>query len=197
MPAVSGTEPPGVPLRPMGGAVPDVDRRSGALRSELAPLRQSVETSKTTPGDAEGVLQRAAAEFRILPDSSDDAFRWGFLGAWGRAGPQGASHSFISVHTTTIDSFLETRSEVAKFAAVFADPATLRICRCVFRHGGRVAKQEIASSCDLDDDAFVRAVRPLLEWHFVEWKGDWVEACSQGVNCAITLTSMAIEGYKQ
>ncbi len=171
----------------------------GSLRSEISALRKIVEARKSVPGGPEGAIERAGAEYRILPGGSEDAFRWGFLGAWGKASPEGASHLSMSIHTTTIDSFFATRSEeeVAEFAGVFANPDTLRICSCVFRNGGRVGKQALTTSCELDDDAFLRAVTPLLEWHLVEWKGDWVEACGQGVNYAITLTGMAIEGYKQ
>ncbi len=170
-----------------------------SMRAELSALHQSVEANKAVRGGAEGAIERAVAEYRMLPDSSEDAFRWGFLGAWGKLGSQGAQHACMSIHTTTIDSFLSTRSEeeVARFAGVFANPDTLRICGCVFRRGGKVSRQDIADDCDLDDGAFLSAMGPLLEWRLVEWKGDWLETCGQGVNYAITLTGMAMEGYKQ
>lgn len=169
------------------------------MRSELSAVRKSVEVEKASGGGAEGAIDRAVAEYRILPDRSEDAFRWGFIGAWGEAGARGAQHACMSINTATIDWFLSARSEeeVARFAGVFTDPNTVRICRCVFRRGGKVSKQDIADDCELDEDAFLRAMRPLLEWHLVEWKGDWLEACGQGVNFAMTITGMAIEGYKQ
>jgi hypothetical protein len=170
-----------------------------ALRTELAELRREVGANRTPNTEAEGSLQRAYAEYRKLPDRSEEAFRWGFLGAWGSSTDQGAQRACMSVNTTTIESFLSRRNEeeVAQFAAVFTNAATLRICRCVFRHGGRARKQDITGDCGLDDEALLRAMKPLLEWHLVEWNGDWLEACGQGVNYAITLTGMAIEAYKQ
>ena len=164
---------------------------------EIGKQLSAIQNQKTPAERAgpSGSVERAAAEFRHLPNSSEAAFRWGFLGAWGMdTGPQGAQHACTSVHTTTLDSFLSARTpeEVAAFAGIFTQPETVRLCMCVFQHGGKIDKKALTEACELDDDSFLQAIKPLLEWHLVEWKGERVESCRQGVNFAITLTGLSL-----
>ena len=148
---------------------------------------------------ADDSLDRAISEYRQLPATNDRCFRWGFMGAWGKRTDQGVQHACMSINTTTLEGFLSTRTqeEVAEFAAIFTDPNALRICGCVFRHGGQASEQHLRDERDLDLGALNRTLQPLVSWHLVEWQGDMLVARGQGVNYAMTLTGMAIEGHKQ
>jgi hypothetical protein len=159
----------------------------GSLREELTAIRELLEREHS--------LDKAVQEYRVLSSSVEKPIRWGFIGAWGKGG----SSCAISVHTTAEDGFFDSPDAgdegVAAFAAAFTDPNTIRICKHVFREGGR-SREEIKKACNLSDEELDAAVKPMIEWYFAEWKDGKLETSGpglngQGVNYAVTLISMA------
>lgn len=169
-----------------------------SLRRELSEIRQLLEQSHSTSDQAIG-LERAVEEYRRLPSDDENAIRWGFIGAWGRGGTKGAQHAAYSIQTTSIGLFLDStpNEEIVAFAKVFTNPNTIEICKCLFRNSRKVEKEALKRGCNLNEEELAAALRPLLEWRFVEWKEEQLEAISQGVNFALTLIEMAKEGIKQ
>jgi hypothetical protein len=172
-----------------------------SLRRELSEIRQLLEQSHSTSDQAIGSLERAVEEYRRLPSDDEDAIRWGFIGAWGRGGTKGAQHASYSIQTTSIGLFLDStpNEEIVAFAKVFTNPNTIELCKYLFRNRnkGKVEKEMLKRECNLSEEELAAAIRPLLEWRFVEWKEEQLEAISQGVNFALTLIEMAKEGIKQ
>ena len=169
-----------------------------SMRQELGAFREILEHSPTPGKTHTGAIERAAGEFRKLPEDSEDALRWGFIGAWGKGGAQGARHAAYSINTTSIDAFLDdtTDEDISAFTAVFLHPHTIRICKHLFRRGEGATREEIENGCNLNEEEFAEAVKPLLEWHFVEWKEKRLESNGQGINFALTLIGMTKEGIK-
>jgi hypothetical protein len=169
-----------------------------SMRRELGTFRELLERPPAPEKMQTGAIERATDEFRKLPDNSEDALRWGFIGAWGKGGAQGAQHAAYSINTTSIDAFLDDTADedASAFAAIFQNPHTIGICKHLFRCGGGATLGEIETGCDLSEEEFAEAIKPLLEWHFVEWKEKRLEANGQGVNFALTLIGMTKEGIK-
>lgn len=169
------------------------------LREEVMTIRQLLEES--TGDRAIGSLERAVEEYRRLPSDDENAIRWGFIGAWGRGGAKGAQHAAYSIQTISIDAFLDSTpsEEIAAFAKVFTNPNTIEICKYLFRirNKGKVEKETLKRGCNLNEEELAAALKPLLEWRFVEWKEEQLETVSQGVNFALTLIEMANVGIKQ
>jgi len=169
-----------------------------SMRQELGSFRKLIEHSPPPGATHTGAIERAANEFRKLPDDSEEALRWGFIGAWGKGGAQGAQHAAYSINTTSLDAFLDdtTDEDISAFTTVFLNPHTIRICKHLFRCGGGATQQELERSCNLNAEKLAEAAKPLLDWHFVEWKGERLKANGQGVNFALTLIGMTKEGIK-
>jgi hypothetical protein len=159
----------------------------GSLREEITAIRQLMEREHS--------LDKAVKEYRVLSSSVEKPIRWGFIGAWGKGG----SSCAISVHSTTEDDYFDSPDAgdegVAAFASAFADLNTIKICKHIFREGGR-SREEIKKACNLSDEELDAAVKPMIEWYFAEWKDGKLETSGpglngQGVNYAVTLISMA------
>ncbi len=104
----------------------------------------------------------------------------------------------MSIHTSSQEDYFDdpdaSDDNVAAFAAAFADPNTIKICKYLFRGGGR-SREEIKEKCDLSDEELDAAVEPLLEWYYAEWRDGKLETSGpglngQGVNYAVTLVGM-------
>lgn len=159
----------------------------GSLREELAAIRQLLEREHS--------LDKAIQEYRCLSSSMENPIRWGFIGAWGKGGSELA----ISVHTSSQEEYFDSPDasdeNVAAFAAAFTDPNTIRICKHIFRGGGR-SREEIKEACNISDEELDAAVKPLLEWYFARWNDGKLKTSGpglngQGVNYVVTLVSMA------
>lgn len=167
----------------------DVDegvmRSIGSLRNELSEIRELLHRGHS--------LERAVEEYRYLPLDVENAFRWGFIGAW-RKGLAATVH----IHTTSEDDFFDdpdcVPENVAALAAAFTNPHTIAVCTHLFRSGENT-REALRSTCGLSDTELDAAVEPLVEWHFARWTDDRLEHSEpelngQGVNYAITLIAM-------
>ena len=179
----------------------------GSLREELVTIRQLLERTDAAEVSPTSTLQRAAQEYRRLPSGDRNAIRWGFMGAWGAAGSQGAAHLGYSIMTTTQEDFFDTPrasdENVAAFAAAFTNPNTIGICKYLFRNDypyrndKKATRAEIKQGCNLNDEELDAALKPLLEWSLVEWKDDKLEIGPHGVNWAVTLIGMTKQASYQ
>lgn len=153
-----------------------------SLREELSAIRQLMEREHS--------LDNAMREYNYLPSNKNNLIRWGFMGAWG----SGGSNHAHSVITTPMDEYFDNppaRDEnVAAFAAAFTNPSTIKICKYLFRGRGR-SREEIKEECKLSDAELDDAVKPLLEWRFVEWENERLENIDHGLHYVVTLVGMA------
>ena len=134
-------------------------------------------------------LDRAIEEFCFLPTDIENPIRWGFIGAWEADNP----NCVVSVLTTSEDDFFNPSASdenVAVFAAVFTNPNTIKVCKYLFRNKEH-SRENIKTGCNLSDEELDVAVKPLLEWFFVEWKDGKLESVGHGINNVITLVLMA------
>jgi len=158
-----------------------------SLREELAVIRRLLELEHS--------LDKAIQEYCHLPSGLENPIRWGFIGAWGKGG----SNRVVSVHTTSVDGYLDapdaSDEHVAAFAAAFANPNTIKICKYLFRNK-ECSREEIKKKCNLSDEELDAAVKPLLEWCFAAWRDGKLETSGpgingHGINYAVTLVGMA------
>lgn len=156
--------------------------RIGLLSKELAAIRLLLEREHS--------LDKALQEYRYLPLDLENPIRWGFMGTWGEAG----SNYAFSVHTNTQEKYFDepdtSDENVAAFAAAFTNPNTIRICKYLFRNRENTSREEVKKGCHLSDEELDTAVKPLLEWQFVEWKDERLEGVSSGICYAVTLVGM-------
>jgi len=161
--------------------------------SEISSLREELAAIRDLLGRGHS-LHQALAEYRYLPGNMENPIRWGFIGVWGKNG----SNSSHSIHTTSEDNYFDdpqaSDENVAAFAAAFTNPNTIKICKHLFRNGGR-SREEIKGKCSLSDAELDAAVEPLLEWYFAKWKDGNLETGGagingQGINYVVTLISM-------
>lgn len=164
------------------------------LRAELTTVKAAVNEKATKP--VEDGIQSAYAEFRKIPDRSEEAMRWGFMGAWGASTSKGARNGCISVETTTIDDLLNgiDNEQVAAFASIFTNPHTIAVCKCIFLHGGSATPEQLSETCRLNWEQVDAALAPLQQWNFVHREDERWKPSGQGVNFAITLICMAHNG---
>jgi hypothetical protein len=156
-----------------------------SLREELATIRQLLERGHS--------IDNALAEFRYLPSDLENPIRWGFIGVWGKGGANMA----VSVYTTTEEDLFNhpnaSDENVAAFAATFAHPHTIKVCKYLFRNPDH-SREGIKKGCNLSDEELDAAVKPLLEGHFAEWEeGKLKKYCHDFVVTLIAMTRTALE----
>lgn len=165
----------------------------GSIHKELAHIRELISRGHS--------LDRAIEEYRYLPPDVEDAFRWGFIGAWGNG-----RRACVHIHTDSKDKFFDDPDadpeHVAALAAVFSSPNTIRVCLYLFHHR-KTDREELEKELNLSSEELDEAVKPLLDWRFVVWKEGKLshqesELNKQGVNYAVTLLAMTKTafGYK-
>jgi len=135
-------------------------------------------------------LDRAIEEYRHLPFDLEDSIRWGFIGVWRSGGRSGNVHSIITISEDDyFDKPHSSNENVAAFAAAFTNPNTIKVCKYLFRNADH-SRATIMETCQLSDEELDVAVKPLLEWHFAEWKDGSLESISHGINYVVTLVGM-------
>ena len=152
-----------------------------SLREELVTIRQLLERGHS--------LDRAIEEYRYLPLDLKNPIRWGFIGAWGKGG----SHLAYSIITVPEKDYFDKPQacdeNIAAFATAFTNPNTIKVCKYLFRNEEH-SRESIMKACQLSDEELDAAVKPLLEWHFAEWKDGSLWSVDQGIFYVVTLVGM-------
>ena len=157
----------------------------------------------SAPPSASDSVQRAVKEFRRLPEDDERMIRWGFIGAFGKDGVDGAEHWACSIHTMKQEEYFNgpnaSDENIAVFADAFTNPHTIRICKHLFFRQGneKTTREEIKRECDLTNKELDAALEAFLEWRFVAWAGEELLILGHGMNWVITLIGMTKEAINQ
>ncbi|MDE0041081.1 MAG: RNA polymerase sigma factor [Candidatus Poribacteria bacterium] len=175
-----------------------------SVREELAAIRQLLaRLDPSAPSSDNDSVQRAVKEFRQLPEDDEQMIRWGFIGAFGKGGIDGAANWACSIHTMKQEEYFGTPEvsdgNVASFATAFTNARSIQICKYLFFRQGNenVTREEIKRECNLSDEELDAALKAFLDWRFIAWNGEELLILGQGMNWAITLIGMTREAINQ
>jgi hypothetical protein len=153
----------------------------GSLREELVTIRQLLERGHS--------IDRAIEEYRFLPSNIEKPIRWGYIGVWGKGGSNLAYSIITLPENEYFDKPQGCDENIAAFAKAFTNPNTIKVCKYLFRNGEH-SRESIMKACQLSDEELDAAVKPLLEWHFAEWKDRSLESVDHGIYYVVTLVGM-------
>ena len=175
-----------------------------SVREELASIRQVLDRlDRDDPSSTSDSVQRAYNEFRRLPEDDERMIRWGFLGAFGKGGVDGAEHSACSIHTMKQEEYFNSPDasdeNIAVFADAFTNPHTIRICKYLFfrQDNEKATRDEIKRECNLTNKELDAGLEAFLDWRFVAWKGEELLMLGHGMSWVITLIGMTKEAINQ